>query len=343
MKATLTGRRFAVVLTGYLLFLLIVVMIAPLIGSEPISRDDVLRAVTSLRIEDDNVDAHILFYQRLPRMILALLAGGTLALCGVSFQALLRNPLATPYTLGIASGGALGASISFMIPGLLHTWGPFSSVQLTALAGGLSVVTLIYFLSRRQIYLPLISLLLAGVTISLICGSMILMVRYLVSPHILVSMDRWLMGGLDIIGYRDLSTIIPFLLVTTPLLMRQADRFNQISFGEEMAAGRGVHVLNLQRVTLFAGAVATASVVSLVGPIGFIGLIIPHAIRRISGSDYRLLMPCSFLAGGAFLILCDLLARTVMAPAELPVGIITSLGGGPFFLWLLLRRKPVMR
>jgi len=339
MNATLTGRRFAVTLAAYLIFLLIVMILAPLIGSEPISRQQVFEALTTLRIGDENVDAHIFFYQRLPRIILALLAGGTLALCGVSFQALLRNPLATPYTLGIASGGALGASIGFMVPRLLRTWGPFSSVQLFALMGGLSVVTLVYLLSRRQSYLPLISLLLAGVTISLICGSMILMVRYLVSPHILVSMDRWLMGGLDIIGYRDLLTVLPFLIATIPLLTLQADRFNQISLGEEMAAGRGVHVLNLQRITLFGGAVATAAVVSLVGPIGFVGLIIPHTIRRISGSDYRLLMPCSFLAGGAFLILCDMMARTVMAPAELPVGIITSLGGGPFFLWLLLRRK----
>jgi iron complex transport system permease protein len=343
MKATLTGKRFTAIAAGYAAFLLIVMIIAPFIGSERISLDSVLGALSTGGIPHDNADAHIFFYQRLPRILLAFLAGGTLALCGVAFQALLRNPLATPYTLGIASGGALGASVSFMIPGLLQSWGPFSSVQLLALAGGLSVVTLVYFLSRRQIYLPLISLLLAGVTISLICGSMILMVRYLVSPHILVSMDRWLMGGLDIIGYRDLITIAPFLVVTVPLLMFQADRFNQISFGEEMAAGRGVHVLNLQRLTLFGGAVATASVVSLVGPIGFIGLIIPHAVRKISGSDYRLLMPCSFLAGGAFLILCDMLARTVMAPAELPVGIITSLGGGPFFLWLLLRGKPVMR
>jgi len=339
MRRALSRKRFLTILSLYFLFLFLIFILSPLIGSVPISQENIWEAVRSGHITAENVDAHIFFYQRLPRIILALLAGGTLALCGVSFQALLRNPLATPYTLGIASGSALGASIGIMVPAFLYSWGPFSSIQLYALAGGLVVVALVYFLSKRQSYLPLVSLILAGVTISLICGSMILMVRYLASPHILVSIDRWLMGGLDIIGYGDLMTIAPFLIVTIPLLLLQANRFNQIAFGEEMAAGRGVHVLNLQRITLVGGAVATASVVSLVGPIGFIGLIVPHAIRRISGPDFRLLMPCSFLAGGAFLIFCDTLARTLMAPAELPVGIITSLGGGPFFLWLLLFKR----
>jgi len=155
-------------------------------------------------------------------------------------------------------------------------------------------------------------------------------------------MDRWMMGGLDVVGYHELSALLPLLLPGLALLLFQGIALNQLAFGEEMATGHGVNVATVQRFVLLGTGLATAAAVSLAGPIGFVGLIVPHAVRRFSGSDHRLVLPASFLLGGTFLTLCDLFARTVVAPTEMPVGIVTAILGGPVFLRILLKgnRQP---
>ncbi|MBM4033725.1 MAG: iron ABC transporter permease [Planctomycetes bacterium] len=316
----LTPRRFALTLATYLLPCLAVACLAPFVGS----------AATT---------PEIFWMLRLPRVVLGFLAGGTLALAGAALQVVLRNPLAEPYTLGVASGGALGAVIAIMLPGLAVTLGPLSSVQLFSLAGCGLALGLIYALARRPQGVSMSMLLLAGVTIGILCGALILLVRFLAKPTILVAMERWVMGGLDVFGYRDLAALLPFLLPGLGLLVMQIPSLNHLSLGEEMAAGHGVDVAAVHREVFLGAGLATAAVVSVTGPIGFVGLIVPHTVRRLSGFDHRIVLPASFLLGGAFLVACDAAARVVVAPAEMPAGILTALVGGPIFIRILLRRR----
>ena len=308
-------------------------VICPLIGSPRLALGDV---IADLRGQGGHA-ADILFRYRIPRVILALLVGGTLATVGATFQVVLRNPLAEPYTLGATGGAALGAVLAISVPRLWISVGPFSSVQLLALVGSAATLGLIYALARHPAGISMNTLLLAGVTISILCGGAILLVRYLVNPNLLVQMDRWMMGGLDVVGYRDLAALFPLLLPGLGLLFMQARSLNHLALGAELASGHGVDVAAVQKEAFIGGGIATAAVVSLAGPIGFVGLIVPHAVRRISGFDHRIVLPASFLLGGAALAVCDTAARTVLSPTEMPVGIITALVGGPLFIWLLIR------
>lgn len=335
----LTPKRFLLNILGFGLFLLLVVATAPFIGAEKISLREALHHLRFDAAPLQSPDVDILVFQRVPRIALGVLSGGALALVGAVFQAVLRNPLATPYTLGVSGGGALGAVVAISFSVLSVSWGPFSSVQIFALMGSLINIAIVYGLARSRGHFNTSGLLLAGVTLGLISSAMILLVRYLSDPHQLVQLDRWMMGGVDVEGFRDLSALLPFLLPGCVLLLAHARDLDQLSFGEEMAAGRGVPIARLQRIAFFGGSLVTSAVVAVTGPIGFVGLIVPHTVRRLVGPDHRLLLPCVFLAGGGFLVLCDTVARTIVAPTELPVGILTSLMGGPFFLWLLVRGR----
>jgi iron complex transport system permease protein len=328
-------RRFLLSLAAYLLLALAVLTVAPLFGSEQLHWSALRK---QLAAGEMGVELEILLMQRLPRVILGFLVGGALALAGAVFQVLLRNPLAEPYTLGITGGAALGAAAAINIPALNLRLGPFSTVQLCALAGAGLTIALVYRLARRPEGISMGTLLLAGVTIGILSSALILLVRYLISPHLLLAVDRWLMGGLDVVGYRELAALFPLLLPGLGLMLMQMNTLNLLAFGEELAAGHGVDVAAAQRQAFLGAALVTAAVVSLAGPIGFVGLIIPHAVRRLSGFDQRIVLPAAFLTGGAFLVLCDILSRTLVAPMELPVGIITALIGGPIFIRLLLRR-----
>ena len=287
----------------------------------------------------EKTTATILWELRVPRVVLGFVAGGTLALVGATLQAVLRNPLATPYTLGVTGGGALGAVIALSVPALHLSLGPVTTVQLFALAGCGLALLFIYALARRPEGASMGVLLLAGVTVGILCGALMLLVRFLAKPHLLVAMDRWVMGGLDVVGTRELAGLAPFLLPGLGLLVMQIPSLNHLSLGEEMAAGHGVDVAAVHREVFFGAGLATAAVVSITGPIGFVGLIVPHAVRRLSGFDHRVVLPASFLLGGSFLIACDAAARTLLTATEMPVGILTALVGGPIFIWILLRRR----
>jgi len=316
----LTPGRCLLRIAAYAAPCVVVLCVAPFVGSQ-------------------RTTASILWDLRVPRVVLGFLAGGTLALVGASLQVILRNPLATPYTLGVTGGGALGAFIAFATPGLTFAVGPLSTVQLFALAGCGVTLGLIYALARRPQGISMSLLLLAGVTIGILCGALTLLVRYLVSPHVLLAMDRWVMGGLDVVGTRELAGLLPLLLPGLGLLALQMPMLNHLSLGEEMAAGHGVDVRAVHREVFLGAGLATAAIVSVTGPIGFVGLIVPHAVRRLSGFDHRVVVPASFLLGGAFLVVCDALARTLIAPSEMPVGILTALIGGPIFIRILLKRR----
>jgi len=351
----LTRRRYVLTLASFALVALAASIAAPNIGQTSIDPFETIRLWLTANASERIPKVDILINVRLPRVLLAFLAGAALGLAGAVFQALLRNPLATPYTLGVAAGGSLGAVICLFLPTLMlrfeferarrileaivRGWGPFSGVQVCSFAASLVIVAIIYALARGQRRISTMGLLLAGVTLGLICSAAILFIRYLSEPRLLVVMDRWLMGGLDVTGWNTVWPVLPFLLPGAVILLAQARRYDQVAYGEELAAGRGVDVARLQKISFFGGSLLTASVVAVAGPIGFVGLIVPHAVRRIVGPDHRLLLPCVFLAAGAFLVVCDTVARTLFAPTELPVGVITALLGGPFFLYLLVRGR----
>ena len=319
-RSLLTPGRCLARIAGYLVPCLAVVCIAPFIGSVRTS-------------------PQIFWGLRVPRVVLGLVTGGTLAMVGASLQVILRNPLATPYTLGVTGGGALGAVVAISVPGLVVTAGPFSTVQLFSIVGCGLTLLLIYALARRPRGISMATLLLAGVTVGILCGALIMLVRFLADPNLLVAMDRWVMGSLDAVGYHVFAALAPFLLPGLGLLVLQIPSLNHLSLGEEMAAGHGVDVAAVHREVFLGAGLATAAVVSVTGPIGFVGLIVPHAVRRLSGFDHRVVLPASFLLGGAFLVACDALARSIVPPTEVPVGILTALIGGPVFIAILLKRR----
>ncbi len=282
-------------------------------------------------------DVSIILRLRLPRVLLGLVVGGGLAVAGASFQALLRNPLATPHTLGVSAGGALGAVVAISVGWRGPTLGAIGSVQFFALAGALVNVGVVYLFARRKGAVSPLMLLLVGVTLGLICSAMIMFVRFVSDPSKLVMVDRWLMGGLEVQGFGSVGAVLPFFLPALVLMLSEANTMNQLAMGEEMAVGRGVDVGAVQTKLFLAGSVLTAAVVSVAGPIGFVGLIVPHAVRGLLGPDHRVLLGVCFFAGGAFLVVADAVARSLFAPSQLPVGVLTAMLGGPFFLVLLTR------
>ncbi len=311
-----------------------VVAICPFLGGEVLNFTDIVTAVTHRG--PWNADSEIFFFHRLPRVILAFLAGSALGLTGAVFQAILRNPLATPYTLGITGGGSLGAVIAITVPNLYFSWGIFNAVQLLSLVGSTAAMAFIYFLARTQGRLSMNSLLLAGISVSIFSGAMILFLRYLANPNFLLSVERWLMGGLDVTGFNEIALLFPLYLPGIGLLFLQMRSLNQLTLGDEIAAGYGVDVKRVQQCAFIGGSLATAGVVAVAGPIGFIGLVVPHIVRRLSGVNQVIVLPASFIAGGAFLVACDTMARTMFYPREIPVGIITALIGVPIFIHLLI-------
>jgi iron complex transport system permease protein len=316
--------------------LALTMMVAPLVGSTSL---DPWRVIDRNTPWADNLDAQIFFIARLPRVIAAALVGATLASAGVVVQALLRNPLATPFTLGVSSGSALGAMLALTF---LPTWGlgALTAVPLASLAGAFGAVLIVYGLAQaRHRGFSTEILLLAGVTLNAFFSALILLVQYLSDFTQTVRTLRWLMGDLDVGSIGPLLVALPLLLAAWALFAWLPRSLNVLALGAEQAGSRGVPVLLVQRVAFFSASLATGVVVSLAGPIGFVGIIVPHLVRVLVGADHRIVLPASFLFGGAFMVLCDTLARTVIAPVELPVGVVTATIGGPFFLWLLVVRR----
>ena len=308
---------------------------APLIGTTHISFARVFDRSIPF---DDNVDAQIFFIARLPRVLAAALVGAALAAAGVVFQALLRNPLATPFTLGVSSGASLGAMLAITFASSL-TLGPLSPVPLASLAGAGVAAFIVYSLARstdRAISTSV--LLLAGVTLNSFFSALIMFVQYIADFARVFSAFRWLMGDLDVGSFQPILASLPLVIVSFAIFARLPAALNLLSLGADSAAGRGVDVPRVQRLAFLSGSLATSAAVSLAGPIGFIGIVVPHLVRLMVGVDHRVVLPASALFGASFLVGCDLLARVVLAPVEIPVGVVTAMIGGPFFLWLLVRR-----
>ncbi len=280
----------------------------------------------------------ILLQVRMPRVLLAFFVGGSLAMVGVALQALLRNPLADPFVIGISSGAALGAAIALLF-GLGISVGSISALPVCAFAGALMSLMIMYRISAAQYGFSVYTLLLAGVVLNAIFSAFIMFLTSIADPNRAFAMYAWLMGTLTGPDWSTLGILVLYLGAGLVMLGMHAQSLNLLTLGEETARSLGVEVERVKKSVFLAAALLTGAVVSFSGIIGFVGLIIPHAVRLVVSADHRLLLPVAGLVGGMFLMMADTVARTALSPSEFPVGVITALVGGPVFLWLLTTRQ----
>jgi len=334
MKQLLTPRKLIVRTAFALAALAAVMFVCSTIGSEKVS----LKAVFSGPAAQaaTNPDYEIFVKVRLPRIVLASLVGAALACSGVVFQALLRNPLADPYILGISSGAGLGAMIA-VISGLSWTlWGR-SPVAVFAFAGALGTVWLVWFIGRLTGKFHVTGLLLAGVVVNAFFSAVIMFLTSIAKAQQVHATIFWLMGNMmeedTLVLWVGAGCIAAGILA----LYYISPQLNALSFGADDARSMGVDITRTRTIAFAVAAAITAIAVSLSGLIGFVGLVVPHAVRLVFGPDHRQLLPLSAFTGAIFLVVADTLARTIIAPAQLPVGVVTAIVGGPFFLVLLVR------
>ncbi|MCC6548412.1 iron ABC transporter permease [Candidatus Sumerlaeota bacterium] len=328
-------RGACVVWTALGTALLLASIVCPLLGATKLSLAQVMAGNTA--------DAQIFLTARLPRVLFAIVAGAGLAVAGAVYQALLRNDLADPYTLGVSGGASFGALLMLH---LMPAAALFFALPLASFAGAAAAVGIVYTLSQaRRRRVDPAKLLLAGITLNLLFSSGILLIQYLSDPYQTFSMVRWMMGGVDVSTVRIPGMVALFVVPCLMVVLAQGKRLNLLTLGDMTAAHLGVDVRRTKPTLLAAASIMAAAIVAYAGPIGFIGLLVPHITRRLVGADHRLLLvPCA-MAGGLLLLVCDTLARSLppliptMPGSELPVGIVTAFMGAPFFLLLLLRGK----
>ncbi|MBN4074004.1 iron ABC transporter permease [bacterium AH-315-E10] len=280
---------------------------------------------------------HFIYWElRVPRLIIAWLAGAGLAVCGMCFQAFFRNPLTTPFTLGIASGASLGASL-YIVTGLSLSFFGISGISIAAFGGACLTSLLVYSFTLIMPGRHTNTLLLAGVAINFFFSSLIICVQYCSGFVDSFKILHWMMGGISVVGMNAVYDLAPFALCGIVVIYLHSNELNLMTTGEEFAVSRGVNVNRAKSILFFASSLTVGGVVAVCGPIGFVGLMAPHTARIIFGPDHKLLSVTSALIGASFLCLSDTVARTILAEgAELPVGLITALVGGPYFLFILI-------
>lgn len=326
--------RLAALLVGLGLLVALAAGAALFLGSARVPPADVL-AVLAGRVK--GVDQAVVLGLRLPRIVAALLAGGALAVAGAGFQGLTRNPLAEPSVLGVSSGAAFGVVLA-QVFGLGSGFVQAVGIAACAFAGALVAGAAVYLIASRGGGLPVHTLLLAGVIVGIFFSSAITVLISLVDFDRLGGVVHWLLGNLGPIAPAGLAVFAILTVVGLWLVVGQARPLNLLALGEESAQQLGVNAERLKRRVFAGAALLTSAVVAFVGPIGFVGLIVPQVIRMMAGPDHRVVIPAAALGGGAFLLLADTLARNVVAPAELSVGVITAFCGAPFFVYLLRSR-----
>jgi iron complex transport system permease protein len=333
----MTDRRRLTWALAALTALLVVVGLAALfVGSAALSPSAVARALAG-RAERESVEAIVTLGLRLPRVLVAVLAGGALAVAGVAFQGLTRNPLAEPSVLGVTSGAAFGVVLA-QILGLGAGVADALAVAAFAFGGALLAAVSVYLIAAAPGGLAIQTLLLAGVIVGIFFSSAITVVISIVDFNLLGGVIHWLLGNLTPVPSGSLAVFAVLAAVGFVLILRSARELNLLALGEESALQLGVDAEGLKRRVFLAAALLTGTVVAFTGPIGFVGLIVPHVLRGLIGQDNRLLVPTALVGGGAFLLAADTLARNIVAPAELSVGVITAFCGAPFFVWILRAR-----
>ncbi|MFW5698037.1 MAG: FecCD family ABC transporter permease [Fimbriimonadaceae bacterium] len=318
-------------LVAILVFAVATLAVSPLAGTQWISP-------TELWFGTNDLEREIFWELRVPRTLASFVAGSGLAIAGMAMQALFRNPLATESTLGVAGGAALGATIYIRL-GLAITFFGFSGISLFAFLGAAVAITVIYLLGRTQQGFRTETMLLAGVAMGFFFSSLILYFQTTSSILDSYRLLRWLIGGLSDVDLTGVLRMAPFVAVGAVAAFGLIHELNLLATGEEMATSRGVNTNRVKLIILGFTTLVVGGVVAICGPIGFVGMMVPHLCRRIVGDNHNLLVPASLVFGGAFLALCDTAARILTFPNELPVGAVTALLGGPFFLWILLSKR----
>lgn len=323
----------------YLVAVIVLILIgftALFIGSSYINPIDVVSYILSNN-QISASTAIIISEIRLPRIILAFIVGAGLAVAGSVFQAIIRNPMVDPYIIGISAGAGTGVMVALFL-GIEISVLNLSSIPVFAFIGAVSTVFIVYQLAKVGKKLPVLTFLLAGVAMSFILNSVMSFLMVLRTEN-LQQLVYWLMGSLAGSSWSDIQMVLPYFLAALAVIVFYLKDLNILLLGEESAAHLGLNVERTKIILLGSASLITASVVSVSGSIGFIGLVVPHITRMIIGPDHRKLIPLTALFGGGFLLVADTAARTIMAPMELPVGIITALAGGPYFIHLLRNKS----
>ncbi|ACB85931.1 FecCD family ABC transporter permease [Natranaerobius thermophilus] len=322
------------------------------IGVAEISYRDTYRIIASrLPFLSNVIDANwaqgheaIIMNLRLPRTLLSIMVGAALSMAGTTYQGLLRNPLADPFTIGVSSGAAVGASLYLLIQeqellaGLFRTLPELIGLPGFSFAGGILALAIVYSLARVGGRVPPVTLLLAGVVVSSFLSAVISFIM-IISGESMQGIFFWISGGFNLAGWQHVTILFPYLLAGGIVIYFFARDLNIILLGEESATYLGIPVEQVKKILLVTASLLTAACVSVSGMIGFVGLIVPHAARLILGPDHRLLLPGALLLGGIVLAWMDVLARTMLSPAEIPVGVVTAFVGAPFFLILLKQKR----
>lgn len=286
----------------------------------------------------DPMHTNIVMNVRLPRIILASLVGAALAIAGAAFQGLLRNPLADPYTLGVSSGASVGAVVTLFFQITIPFIGAFTLPLMSIICSFLTIFLVLGFARKIEQSMRVETIILTGIIFSSFLSAIISLMIALTGDE-LRQIIGWLLGSVSMRGWVYIKIILPFLLIGSGILLFNAKELNAMSFGEEKAHHLGVNVHRRKMLVLIAGSILTGSAVAVSGTIGFVGLVIPHLTRLLWGSDHKHLLPLSILTGSGFLILADLVARTIISPTELPIGVITALIGAPVFALILMKRR----
>ncbi|MGE7911117.1 FecCD family ABC transporter permease [Lysinibacillus xylanilyticus] len=286
----------------------------------------------------DETAANILWKIRLPRVLLAGLVGASLAIAGAAFQGLLKNPLADPYTLGVSSGASVGAVLTIFFSISLPIVGHFTLPTFSMIGAILTMVAVMGFARIVDRSLKMETLILTGVIFSSFLGSLISLMIAL-SGEELRQVIGWLLGSVSMRGWPYVQMIIPFVIIGSIMLWTQRRELNVLLYGEERAKHLGVNVKRSKYIILVGGSMLTGAAVAVSGTIGFVGLVVPHMTRMVWGSDHRHLLPLSFLNGATLLIICDLIARTIIVPRELPIGVITAFIGAPVFSYIFYKQR----
>ncbi len=316
------------------LLLLIAFILSLAIGSVFISPVELWKILRGL---GDETFTFIIWQIRLPRTVLVALTGAALSGSGAAYQGLFRNPLADPFLIGVASGAGLGAVIAMSIQWPYSFWG-LMAIPMSAFIAALITVFIVYLLARVGQTIPTTNLILAGVAFSSFATSLTSFLMLRSTSEVRRALG-WLLGGASQAGWTAILAILPYIIIGLGILLINGHRFNLLQFGDDQAQQLGLNVTRTKTILLIAASLATAAAVAFSGIIGFIGLIVPHVIRIWFGGDYRRLIPLSIIGGASALLVSDVVARIVLAPQEIPVGIITSLVGAPFFLWVLRTAK----
>jgi iron complex transport system permease protein len=318
-------------LSSLILLWIIISLVSIFIGTYDINP---IRAILS----GDDLAKTIYFKIRIPRILMASIAGGTLAIAGAGLQALFRNPLASPFTLGVSGGASLGALLAIRV-GLAHGILGFSAVSVSSFLFSIFTILFVYSISKVRGVVATGRLLLAGVVINFFYSAIILFLQFFSDLTQPLQTMRWIMGSLDIVGFDTVWKSLFFVIPGCLILLSMTKDMNLFSLGDDVASSLGVNVDMMEKKIYFATSLAASAVISVTGPIGFVGLIIPHILRMILGVDNRIILPSSFVLGASFLTAADTISRTILSPIEVPVGIITASCGGIFFLWLLMKTK----